>query len=278
MKRSLLLLFITSCILNSIQAQVLSDTIDFSEYESETIITDQYLEESFLFSGYGGSGNPVLCDYGVASWGKVLRSDDWFNPIKLAFVDSTGSGAYRVIEKLIFDNPINPEVDYISVDAYDSLDVLQYHYMSTSPEHIELDFTTTPIAYVVFDDSASTAYIIDNIVVKFKKGNDPDTTVIDTTQTDTTIIDTTIIDTTALIFTSLEKEFIIFPNPSNGDVNITAGIQLDAIEVRNEAAQIIYALKPQEKDIYFHIDVPGIYFVTVKKGTYSVTKKIVITH
>jgi len=50
------------------------------------------------------------------------------------------------------------------VDVYDSLNNLIYHYLSTSPEHVVIDFETAMGAYMTFDDSASTAYVIDNIL------------------------------------------------------------------------------------------------------------------
>ncbi|MBC8173701.1 MAG: hypothetical protein H7X71_07335, partial [Chitinophagales bacterium] len=171
MKKALFLFFCSVCITKFGYTQTVSDTIDFSAYESETIITDQYLSESFLFSGYDGSGDPRVYDYGVGSYGRVLRSDDWYNPIKVSFVDSADTDVFRLIEKLDFDNPIDSEVDYISVDAYDSMDVLVVHHVSTSPEHVSLDFASENIAYVVFDDSAFTAYVIDNLIVEFAKGN-----------------------------------------------------------------------------------------------------------
>lgn len=145
------------------QLTSMSDTITFTPFAGGTVITNQYLAYGALFLGYNGSTDPLVYDY-VGSYGRVLRSDNWYNALRLNFVDSLNTSQYLPVQHIEFDNPINTEIDYISVNVYDSLDNLIYHYLSTSPEHVVIDFETTLGAYITFDDSASTAYVIDNIL------------------------------------------------------------------------------------------------------------------
>jgi hypothetical protein len=85
------------------------------------------------------------------------------------FVDSLNANQYQLASKIEFDNPVSDggELDYMSIDVYDSMNVLIYHYLSTSPEHVVLNFATPSAAYITIDDSAYTAFILDNIVVEF---------------------------------------------------------------------------------------------------------------
>jgi len=139
------------------------DTINFEGYPYNSAITDQYLSNGGIFSGYNGSGIPVTYDYGIYSFGSTLHSDDWYNPLKLKFVDPLDSTQGKLISKLTFLNPINPEVDYIKVIIYDENDSAVASYLSTSPEWVTIDLASNNGAYAVFDDSASTAYVIDNV-------------------------------------------------------------------------------------------------------------------
>jgi hypothetical protein len=152
---------------NSDKISSLGDTITFLPYASGTIMNTQYANEGVTFSGFNGSGDPDIYDYGTASYGRVLKSDSWYNPLRINFVD-TANTQYHLAQKIEFDNPVAiTETDYISVDAYDSMDVLLYHYLSTSPEHVVLNFPSPSVAYITLDDSANTAYIVDNILVDF---------------------------------------------------------------------------------------------------------------
>jgi len=140
------------------------DTIDFEGYPSNSEITDQYLSNGAIFSGYNGSGNPVSCDYGIYSWTSTLHSDDWYNPLKLKFVDPSNSAVVKPISQLIFYNPIGSEIDYIKVIVYDENDSAIASYLSTSPEWVTINLGSDVGAYAVFDDSAVTAYVIDDIL------------------------------------------------------------------------------------------------------------------
>lgn len=138
------------------------DTIDFEGYPSNSIITDQYLPNGAIFSGYNGSDNPVTHDYGIYSWTSTLHSDDWYNPLKLRFVSPFDSTVIMPISQLTFHNPVS-EIDYIKVIVYDANDSAIASYLSTSPEWVTINLGSNIGAYAVFDDSASTAYVIDEV-------------------------------------------------------------------------------------------------------------------
>jgi len=139
------------------------DTITFEGYPSNSVITDQYLSNGAIFSGYSGSGDPVTWDYTIYSWTSILHSDDWYNPLKLKFVDPSDSTVIKPISQLTFYNPQASEIDYIKVVVYDVNDSPIASYMSISPEWVTINLGASVGAYAVFDDSLSTAYIIDNI-------------------------------------------------------------------------------------------------------------------
>lgn len=138
--------------------------IDFEGYPSGTQITDQYLSYGVLFSGYpAGDPPPVTWDYGPGSYGSVLISYDWFSAMKVEFVDPLNPALYLPVSHIEFDNPINPEVDYIVVEVFDASGQLLYTYTSASPERVVIDLGAYVAAYMILDDSADTAYVIDNL-------------------------------------------------------------------------------------------------------------------
>jgi hypothetical protein len=68
----------------------------------------------------------------------------------------------------------------------------------------------------------------------------------------------------------------IFPNPGNGQINITSSNTIDALEITNPLGQIIYQTKPNEKNISLQLEHDGIYFVTVTSNKQTTTRKLVI--
>jgi hypothetical protein len=82
------------------------DTINFEGYVSNTPITNNYWGSGAIFSGYDGSGTPVTYDYGINIYTSVLHSDDWYNPLKLRFVDVNDTNLAKPISHLSFYNPV----------------------------------------------------------------------------------------------------------------------------------------------------------------------------
>ena len=146
---------------NSIAA--IGDTITFEEYGTGTVITDQYLSEGIIFSGLEAGQNPVIHDYGESTHTSTLHSYDWFGALVVHFVNPENSEEYRNVRHISFDNPIDTEVDYISIAVYDAEDLILYQSVSTSPERVTINLENSPAAYMVLDDSANTAYVIDNL-------------------------------------------------------------------------------------------------------------------
>jgi hypothetical protein len=138
--------------------------IDFEGFPSGTPITDQYLCYGVLFSGYpAGDPPPLTWDSGPLSYGSVLISHDWYSAMKVEFVDPLNTAVYWPVSHIEFDNPINPEVDYIVVEVFDASGLLLYSYTSASPERVVIDLGASVAAYMILDDSADTAYVIDNL-------------------------------------------------------------------------------------------------------------------
>ena len=155
-------------VIEASKLSALGDTLTFAPYAQGTIMNTQYLNKGVVFSGFNGSTDPTIWDYGTGSYGRVLISDNWFNPLRINFVDSSNSSQYRLAQRIEFDNPIAvTEVDFISVDVYDSMNTVIYHYLSASPEHVVINLATPSAAYLTLDDSAGTAYVVDNIQVDF---------------------------------------------------------------------------------------------------------------
>jgi len=144
----------------------ITDTITLGSYSGGTVITNQTFTKGAVFSGIG-TPDPVVQDYGVGSWGNVLRSDTWYDPVRVDFVDTLTGLNLALVQKIELENPIDSEVDYVVVDVYDEFDNLLYHYLSASPEYITIDLGIPSAAYMILDDSLNTAYVVDNILLDF---------------------------------------------------------------------------------------------------------------
>lgn len=228
-----------------------TDTITFDELVSGTIVTDQYAAQGALFMGYDGSGDPETYDYGTGSFGPILHSDNWYNPIRMNFVDTIDSSFPAFAKKIEFDNPIDSEVDYISFKVYDENDNLIHSYMSTSPEHVEVEFDDYIASYVVFDDSLQTAYVIDNILLDISSD-----------------------------YVSVEEEgaaeFSIYPNPSKGEFNLSSSQTIEEIRVMDASGKQLEVINPQAKSYMLEINQPGVYFLMIQTTSDVQTQKVVV--
>jgi len=77
------------------------------------------------------------------------------------------------------------------------------------------------------------------------------------------------------------KEVLVFPNPSQGTINIALTSKVEStIEVYNVVGKLVYQAKPFNTQL-ITIDVNnqpnGVYFVNIKTGNDIVTKKIVLS-
>ena len=221
------------------------DTINFEGFLSNTPITDNFWENGAIFSGYNGSGNPVTYDYGINVYTSVLHSDDWYNPLKLRFVDVNDTSAVKPISHLSFYNPVSSEIDYIKVVVYDYNDIAVATYMSTSPEWVSIDIENALGSYVVLDDSDYTAYVID--YVSFEPGGKP-----------TGIINSESSSTNSVVYPNpVDESFAIMVKSSmkiqNGDLTIynSGGIPVKQYE-NIHTNSIVLAKREFETGIYYY--------------------------
>jgi hypothetical protein len=228
----------------------LSDTITFTPYVSGTVMTNQYQNQGVVFSGYSGSTDPIVFDFSPDPLGKALHSDNWFNALRVNFVDTANVSQYQLAEKIEFDNPVSNEVDYMSIDIYNSTNTLIRHYLSTSPEHVFIDFGIPSAAYMTIDDSASTSFIIDNILIDF--------------------------GTTAQINEFAESDFLVFPNPCNDYITIISP-EKTTVEILNLEGQIINTINSNKKETIIDLGYLscGVYVVRLKTDKETMTKKII---
>ena len=229
-----------------------SDTITFSQYAPLTAISNQYVSNGVLFSGFNGSTNPLIENY-PDSYGLILHSSDWYSGIKIQFVEPLNAAVNKLAKRIEFDNPIDStETDYVHVNAYDINDNLIRHYMSVSPEHVVMEFDEPMVSYITVDDSAETAYVIDNILV----------------------------DAYPIISTGIARNpadvLNIYPNPSTGAVQITGSETIDELIVTTITGQQVFHAFPESSTSGLSINTPGIYLVSIRSGERFRTGKLVI--
>ncbi|MEC7985550.1 MAG: hypothetical protein VX278_10340 [Myxococcota bacterium] len=138
-------------------------TIDFEDCPNGAAVTDQYLSLGVLFSGSNNTSDPTTHNYGVSTHTRVLISHNWYDPIRIDFVDPNDPSVHLPVQHVSFDNPIDTEIDYIQADVYSESGVLLDSILSASPDRIDFTLNSPQIAYVIVDDDNSTAYVIDNL-------------------------------------------------------------------------------------------------------------------
>lgn len=72
-------------------------------------------------------------------------------------------------------------------------------------------------------------------------------------------------------------ECLIFPNPTNNNVNVSSNKIIEQVIITDLLGQIIYQMKPLENIISLHLDNGGVYFVTIISGRQTSTKKLIVT-
>ena len=68
----------------------------------------------------------------------------------------------------------------------------------------------------------------------------------------------------------------IFPNPSNGQINVTSSSNIDKIIITDILGQIIFQTKLNDRNISLQLDRTGIYFITLIWGKQKVTRKLIV--
>ncbi len=232
------------------QNYIKTDIIDFEAFTSNTMITNQYQNQGVIFSGHDGSGNPSTYEYAIG-YGKILHSETWYNQIRLNFVDKTNPAINQYAQKIEFDNPNTSETDFISVKLYDNNNNLIRQFMSKSPEHVVINFATPSAAYMVLDDSANTAYIVDNF--KFELGNLTNQNEIE----------------------SINQKISVFPNPAKDILNINGLIGNPSFSIFNLDGKMILNHQIKENKIDISSIQNGIYLLRIETIEGVVSKPFV---
>ncbi|MEO8762350.1 MAG: T9SS type A sorting domain-containing protein [Bacteroidia bacterium] len=68
----------------------------------------------------------------------------------------------------------------------------------------------------------------------------------------------------------------IYPNPSNGNINITSASNIEELKVTNTLGQIVYEAKPQQQKVNLQLNAAGIYFISTTVGKESSTQKVIV--
>jgi hypothetical protein len=68
----------------------------------------------------------------------------------------------------------------------------------------------------------------------------------------------------------------IFPNPSNGNINILCSRNIDEIKITDVLGQVIYQLNVKENRLLLNIRDSGIYFISATIGREVTTKKLIV--
>jgi hypothetical protein len=76
-------------------------------------------------------------------------------------------------------------------------------------------------------------------------------------------------------YTSANKTNI-YPNPSNGDINITSTNNITYLKITDILGQTVYEVKPNTESTTVQINKAGVYFVTTTIGREVSTKKVIV--
>lgn len=71
-------------------------------------------------------------------------------------------------------------------------------------------------------------------------------------------------------------DLTIYPNPTKNQFNFTSSQIIDEIEIKDILGRAFYHADPNNKSISLIIDKDGIYFVTVKSGIKTTTRKLIV--
>jgi len=77
---------------------------------------------------------------------------------------------------------------------------------------------------------------------------------------------------------SINNDFLIFPNPSNGSFRVISDYKINKIEIYDCLAKLVSSSKPNSFEYNSNLNLSeGIYFIKITCNSFSITKKISIT-
>jgi hypothetical protein len=68
----------------------------------------------------------------------------------------------------------------------------------------------------------------------------------------------------------------IYPNPGNGSFSLISSAMISEMKISNLAGQIIYQVRPGEKQLHFQLHEAGIYFIQIFTANQRITKKLIV--
>jgi hypothetical protein len=84
------------------------------------------------------------------------------------------------------------------------------------------------------------------------------------------------------INTSIEENLLsdikIFPNPSDGNIQIVSIGKIDELKITNLTGQIIMQVSPPDKIFRLHLNTSGFYLLTLTTVQQTISKKLIVTN
>ena len=73
-----------------------------------------------------------------------------------------------------------------------------------------------------------------------------------------------------------KNDLSLYPNPANNQFSIKSSKIIEEIEIRDVFGKVLYQAYPNNKNITLTIDKDGLYFVTIKSGQQTITRKLIV--
>jgi hypothetical protein len=67
---------------------------------------------------------------------------------------------------------------------------------------------------------------------------------------------------------------ILFPNPSQGEVNIVCSRLMEEVVISNSLGQTLFHFKPGQTSLSCHLEYNGVYFAKIQAGGHSIVRKV----
>ncbi len=83
--------------------------------------------------------------------------------------------------------------------------------------------------------------------------------------------------TTGLSNTTSSVSFDVYPNPSSGEITITAKSTIDQLTIMNEQGQIMDSIFPNSSKVNYSLDKTGVYFIEVFSQQKASIQKVIIS-
>jgi len=69
----------------------------------------------------------------------------------------------------------------------------------------------------------------------------------------------------------------LYPNPSSGNFSLNCSEKIDHVKVTDILGNTIFEMRPSANKLSFQLETEGVYFVTVKSGKETTTRKIIVS-